>query len=167
MWKNLNRSRYPIVFCNYFWGSPYTGADSDASMGAMCSGASLMENTARMCVAIVDRYELGMLKTQCGRFAVESGLEDDPVIIAFNTALATATEIMDSPGDYTHAQFRQAIENLQAAHQAAQDYVDYMTDVPKVFNNIEGDTYNLSGQKVSGKLQKGIYIIGGRKVLIK
>ena len=48
MWKNLDLSRYPIVFCNYDWTKPWTGADSEASMGAMCSGVSLLENTARM-----------------------------------------------------------------------------------------------------------------------
>ena len=58
MWKNLDLSRYPIVFCNYDWTKPYTGEDKDASMGAACSGASLMENSARMCKAIVDRYNL-------------------------------------------------------------------------------------------------------------
>ena len=56
MWKNLDLSRYPIVFCNYDWTKPYTGQDKEASMGAMCSGASLMENSARMCKAITDRY---------------------------------------------------------------------------------------------------------------
>ena len=56
MWKNLDLSHYPIVFCNYDWTKPYTGEDKDASMGAACSGASLMENSARMCKAIVDRY---------------------------------------------------------------------------------------------------------------
>ena len=167
MWQNLDRSRYPLVFCNYFWGSPYTGADSDASMGAMCSGASLMENTARMCVAIVDRYNLGTLYTQCRKFVIEPSLEGVAEIVAFNTALATAAEMNANPGDYTHAQFLQAIENLEAAYQAAQDFVTAIPEVVKDHNDLKGDTYNLSGQKVSGKLQKGIYIIGGRKVLIK
>ena len=167
MWKNLDRSRYPLVFCNYDWTSPYTGADSDAAMGAMCSGSSLMENTARMCVAIVDRYNLGTLYTQCSKFVIEPGLEGVAEIVAFNTAMATAAEMNANPGDYTHAQFLQAIENLEAAYQAVQDFVTGIESIHNSQFTIHNDTYNLSGQKVSGKLQKGIYIIGGRKVLIK
>lgn len=54
---NLNWSRYPIVFVNFDWTKPWTGADSEASMGAACSGASLLENTARMQKAIIENYE--------------------------------------------------------------------------------------------------------------
>lgn len=57
MWQTMDTSRYPTVFCNYDWTKPYTGEDKDASMGAMASGASLMENTARMCKKIVDDYD--------------------------------------------------------------------------------------------------------------
>ena len=167
MWQNLDISRYPVVFCNYDWTSPYTGSDSDASMGAMCSGSSLMENSARMCRAIVDRYDLGALYTECSNFAIEPGHEEDAELTLFYTAMATAKEIIDNPNDYTHAQFLQAIESLQTAYQAAQDYVTAIPEVHKALKDFEGAIFNLSGQKVSGKLQKGIYIVGGRKVLIK
>ncbi len=56
LYGNLNWERYPIVFCNFDWTKPWTGADSDASMGAMCSGTSLLENTARMQKAIIENY---------------------------------------------------------------------------------------------------------------
>ena len=167
MWKNLDLSRYPIVFCNYDWTKPYTGADKEASMGAACSGASLMENSARMCRAIADRYDLGALYDECSKLVIEPGHENDPELSAFNTAMAKAAEILAVPGSYTTAQFKEAIENLQAAYPAAQDYA---TEVGEIHNSqfaIHNDIYNLSGQKVSDKLQKGIYIIGGRKVLIK
>jgi len=54
---NLIWDRYPIVFCNFDWTKPWTGEDKDASMGAMCSGASLLENTARMQKAIIQNYQ--------------------------------------------------------------------------------------------------------------
>lgn len=53
---NIDWSRYPIVFCNFDWTKPWTKADSDASMGAMCSGTSLLENTARMQKAFIQNY---------------------------------------------------------------------------------------------------------------
>ena len=56
LYGNLNWDRYPIVFCNFDWTKPWTGADTDASMGAMCSGTSLLENTARMQKAIIENY---------------------------------------------------------------------------------------------------------------
>ena len=57
LYGNLNWSRYPIVFCNFDWTKPWTSVDSDASMGAMCSGTSLLENTARMQKAIIENYQ--------------------------------------------------------------------------------------------------------------
>ena len=57
LYGNLDWSRYPIVFCDFNWTKPWTGADADASMGAMCSGTSLLENTARMQKAIRENYE--------------------------------------------------------------------------------------------------------------
>ena len=168
MWKNLDLSRYPIVFCNYDWTKPYTGADKDASMGAMCSGASLMENSARMCRAIVDRYDLGALYAECSKLVIEAGHENDPELSAFNTAMATAAEILAAPGSYTTAQFKKAIEDLQAAYPAAQDYA---TGSPLLISpKKEEQVYDLSGRKFNGQrstMPKGIYIIGDRKVLIK
>ena len=57
LYANLKWDRYPIVFCNFDWTKPWTGEDKDASMGAMCSGTSLLENTARMQKAIIESYE--------------------------------------------------------------------------------------------------------------
>lgn len=48
LWKNLDKSSYPKMYCPYYWGEKYD-ASQTASMGAMVSGASLMENVARMC----------------------------------------------------------------------------------------------------------------------
>lgn len=118
MWQHLDLSRYPIVFCNYDWRSTYTGADSDASMGAMCSGTSLMENTARMCRAIVDRYELSSLLTTCNKVYIDPKCEEEPVYAAFIKAIQAAEDIMASPGDYMTHHFSKAIENLEAAYQA-------------------------------------------------
>ena len=168
MWNNLNLDRYPIVFCNYDWRSPYTGADSDASMGAMCSGTSLMENTARMCRAIVDRYELGSLLTACNKFVVNPEDEELDVFVAFNTAKQAAAEILDNPGNYKTHQFRQAIETLQAAYQAVQDFATGIAAIQSSTFKLQDEVYDLSGRKVtSEKLTRGIYIIGGRKVMIK
>ena len=55
--SHLIWDRYPIVFCNFDWTKPWTGEDKEASMGAMCSGASLLENTARMQKAIIQNYQ--------------------------------------------------------------------------------------------------------------
>ena len=57
LYANLKWNRYPIVFCNFDWTKPWTGEDSEASMGAMCSGTSLLENTARMQKAIKENYQ--------------------------------------------------------------------------------------------------------------
>ena len=57
LYANLKWDRYPIVFCNFDWTKPWTGEDKDASMGAMCSGTSLLENTARMQKAIIENYQ--------------------------------------------------------------------------------------------------------------
>ena len=116
LYPNLNWDRYPIVFCNYDWTKPWEGADADASMGAMCSGTSLLENTARMQKAIIENYE---------RYQQEQ--ED-------------------------------GIETLPAT-----------TEEPK---NIYA-VYTLDGHMVRApwqgteNLPKGLYIINGRKVLIK
>ena len=171
LWKQLDFSRYPLLFYNYGWTSPYTGSDSDASMGAACSGASLIENTARMCRVITDRYNLGALLTECEKFVIEPGLEEEEVFVTFASAKQAAADIMASPGDFTIAQFKKAIENLQAAYQAAQDFatgIKTFSDSPLRNEEI----YDLSGKMVNGKwsngkFPRGIYIIGGRKVMVK
>jgi len=169
MWKNLNLSRYPLVFCNYDWTKPYTGEDKDASMGAMCSGASLMENSARMCRAIIDRYDLGTLYTECSKLVIEPGHEDDTELSAFNSAMAKAEEILANPSNYTTYQFRQAIEKLEAAYLAAQDYA---TGIPLLTSPEEEEqVYDLSGRQIvncklsNRKLPRGLYIVNGKKVL--
>lgn len=175
MWNNLDLSRYPIVFCNYSWRYPYTGTDENASMGAMCSGTSLMENTARMCRAIVDRYELGTLVTECSKLSIEPGFESDPIFVTFSNDMQTASEIMASPSNYSSYQFRQAIEKLQTSYQAAQDYATGIATIHDPKSKIQNDDapiYDLSGRMVNGKwegsnLPRGIYIIGGRKVFVK
>ena len=47
--KHLDRNTYPRMYCDYFWGSTFSGGS--ASMGAQTSGASLMEGVARMTAA--------------------------------------------------------------------------------------------------------------------
>ena len=167
MWKNLNISRYPIVFCNYDWTSPYTGSDKDASMGAACSGASLMENSARMCRAIIDRYDLGALYQQCSNFSIEPEHREDAELSDFYAAMATAEQILANPSSYMTYEFKDAIEKLQTAYQAAQDYVTGISHTPALSKG-EEVLYDLSGRRIkNGKLPHGIYIIGGRKVSIK
>ena len=167
MWQNLNISRYPIVFCNYFWGSPYTGADSDASMGAMCSGSSLMENTARMCVAIVDRYDIAALYTQCNKFIIAQEYEEETEMVTFSNAMVSAKEIIDNPGNYTHAQIRKAIEDLQAAYQDASDFATGIKTIEPPVQDTE-HYYSLDGRRINGKpTVRGIYIKDGRKVLVE
>jgi predicted alpha-1,6-mannanase (GH76 family) len=47
LWANLDKETYPKMYCPYYWGDTYDTTVT-ASMGAMTSGASLMENVARM-----------------------------------------------------------------------------------------------------------------------
>ncbi len=47
LWNNLDLSTYPAMYCNFYWGSPVDPTRTP-SMGAMASGASLMESVARM-----------------------------------------------------------------------------------------------------------------------
>lgn len=47
LWNNMDRTLYPAMFCNYYWGTMFP-SDDIASMGAQASGASLMEGIARM-----------------------------------------------------------------------------------------------------------------------
>lgn len=54
LWNNLKLDKYPKTFCNYYWGLPIDDSKVP-SMGAMVSGASLMENVARMALAL--KYE--------------------------------------------------------------------------------------------------------------
>lgn len=47
LWENLDLSKYPATYCNYYWGEP-VDPDAVPSMGAMVSGCSLMESMARI-----------------------------------------------------------------------------------------------------------------------
>lgn len=173
MWQNLDISRYPIVFCNFDWKSPYTGTDSDASMGAMCSGSSLMENTARMHRAIIDRYDLGALYAQCSQLTIDPEYEEEGVFITLGAVMREAKVVIDNPGDYTTYQFRQTIENLQAAYQAAQDFATGIKDLKdsKDLRDFSGSWFDLSGRKlensISSSRRHGIYIKDGRKTYIR
>ena len=178
MWSNLDLSRYPLVFCNYDWTKPYTGADKDASMGAACSGASLMENSARMCRAITDRYDLGALYQQCSSLSIEPGHSEDEELKDFNDAMAKAAEILANPNGYSTAQFRKAIENLQAAYQIAADYATNIGQIKNEELNIKNAVYDLQGRRIDtslstlrsgagGALKSGVYIINGRKIYIR
>ena len=51
LWNHLALERYPKTYCPYFWGETFNYS-STASMGAMVSGASLLENVCRMHRAI-------------------------------------------------------------------------------------------------------------------
>ncbi len=109
--QNLNWDRYPIVFCNFDWTKPWTGTDSEASMGAMCSGTSLLENTARMQKAIIEDYQ-----------------------------------------DY-----QDVIEDIPAANSIANTSGIYAIDGHQICTPWKG----------TDNLPKGMYIVNGKKVLIK
>lgn len=51
LWNVLDLDSYPAMYCPYNWTKAYD-ASQTASMGAMASGASLMENCARMCIGL-------------------------------------------------------------------------------------------------------------------
>ena len=51
LWAHLDLGRYPQTYCPYYWGEAFNYTQT-ASMGAMVSGASLLENVCRMHRAI-------------------------------------------------------------------------------------------------------------------
>lgn len=51
LWNHLDLDCYPKTFCPYYWGENFDYSTT-ASMGAMVSGASLLENVCRMNRAI-------------------------------------------------------------------------------------------------------------------
>ena len=51
LWASLDKDSYPAMYCPFDWTKHYD-ASKTASMGAMASGASLLENCARMCKEI-------------------------------------------------------------------------------------------------------------------
>lgn len=54
LWKYLDKDNYPVMYCPFYWGKAFDPSKT-ASMGAMASGASLMENTARLCIGLTTR----------------------------------------------------------------------------------------------------------------
>ncbi len=54
LWDVLDKESYPAMFCPYNWTKAYDSSKT-ASMGAMVSGASLMENCARMCKKLLEK----------------------------------------------------------------------------------------------------------------
>lgn len=47
LWRHLDLNRYPQMYCPYYWGENFDYSTT-ASMGAMTSGASLLEGVTRM-----------------------------------------------------------------------------------------------------------------------
>lgn len=78
LWDNLDLKAYPRTFCNYYWGEPFDNSKVP-SMGAMVSGASLMENTARMALALLNAADV------TGVSNVEKEADDAPAAI-FNAS---------------------------------------------------------------------------------
>lgn len=57
LWKSLDQDSYPAMFCPCDWTKPFD-TSTTASMGAMASGASLMENCARMCQVLTTQPDV-------------------------------------------------------------------------------------------------------------
>lgn len=71
LWDSLDKASYPAMYCPYDWTKPYDTSKT-ASMGAMASGASLLENCARMCKEITtpdipEAVEAPLASVQAGR----------------------------------------------------------------------------------------------------
>lgn len=62
LWSNLKLETYPKSYCNFYWGAP-VDETKVPSMGAMVSGASLMENVARMAKALATASNTKEVKT--------------------------------------------------------------------------------------------------------
>ncbi len=173
LWKNMDFTNYPSkVFCNFDWTKKWTGNDSDGSMGAMCSGASLIENTARMCRAVSDRYDIGLLMTECDKVVIEPGHEGDAEWQTFLAAKANAQELIDNPNGRTSYDFRTAIANLENALSRAQDYATGIEETMSGESVGDAAVYDLNGRRVRSAAQgteglpSGLYIVGRRKVLV-
>lgn len=54
LWEHLDKDAYPQMYCPYYWGTSFDNSEP-ASMGAMVSGASLLENTTRVTKAITEQ----------------------------------------------------------------------------------------------------------------
>ena len=87
-------------------------------------------------------------------------------------SMTKAEEILANPGNYTPAQFKTAIAQLQTAYDEANDFATEIETIQKPQVADHNDIYDLSGRKVNGKWgdgkwPRGIYIIGGKKVMVK
>ncbi len=109
LWQNLDLSAYPRnMFCNYFWGEPYEGKREDASMGAMASGASLMEGVARMCKAIVTPTSIETVhrpEPQAQSSSAIYDLQGRKIVQSPNASANSQLSIINSqlkPGIYIH-----------------------------------------------------------------
>lgn len=172
LWRNMSFSRYPnAVFCNFDWTKPWTGADSEGSMGAMCSGASLIENYARLCNTLSNRYNLGVTLADSVKVKIVPGYESDEPFAAYTAALQKGKEIAANPGKYQAHEFKAAIEALQTAIAAAMDYATPISQVSISDQENRSGVFDLNGRLVrtpwqsTDDLPRGLYIIGGRKVL--
>lgn len=56
LWKNLDKEAYPQMYTSYYWGEKWDKTKT-ASMGANTSGASLMENMARLARIVTQKDE--------------------------------------------------------------------------------------------------------------
>lgn len=92
----------------------------------------------------------------------------EPLATALNVAQAAAETILTAPADYTEAEAQTAYDNLDAAFKAAAEAAGiHATGIHAL--DIDTTTvavYNLQGQRVA-KAEKGVYIIGGKKVAVK
>ena len=62
LWNHLALERYPKTYCPYYWGEVFDYS-ATASMGAMVSGASLLENVCRMHKKIMEPSSIRL--TEC------------------------------------------------------------------------------------------------------
>lgn len=67
LWRHLDLDRYPQMYCPYYWGENFDYSTT-ASMGAMTSGASLLEGVTRMNRKLQEATSVQpMLEEQPGR----------------------------------------------------------------------------------------------------
>lgn len=93
---------------------------------------------------------------------------EETAATALNEAQSAAEDILTAPADYTDAEAQTAYDNLAAAFQAASEAAGISaTGIEKVESNTGRiAVYNLQGQRVSAAT-KGVYIVGGKKVVLK
>lgn len=93
---------------------------------------------------------------------------EETAATALNEAQSAAEDILTAPADYTDAEAQAAYDNLAAAFQAASEAAGILaTGIEKVESTTGRiAVYNLQGQRVSAAT-KGVYIVGGKKVVLK